>query len=145
MAAASGESFISRYLAGGMPSPAMSTSPFCSRRIATSGSCPISTRKPSRFGRSRKYSALREKTSRWPVTHSSSLKAPEPTGFLPKSPPSASTTSLGTADEKFSARTLRKVASGWVRVNFTVASSGASMPVIVWAEPSAILSWPTIE
>ena len=34
-----------------MPSPAMSTSPFCRRRMATSGSWPISTVKPSRLGR----------------------------------------------------------------------------------------------
>src|SRR3984957_4697536 len=106
----------------------MSTSPFWSLRVATSGSWPISTLKPSRFGRLPKKSALREKTRRWPGTHSSSLKAPDPTGFLPKSAPSASTTSFGTAEAKLRASTLRKVASGWVSVNLMVESSGVSMP-----------------
>ena len=73
------------------------------------------------------------------------LAGPEPTGFLPKSAPSASTTSFGTREAKLSASTLRKVASGWVSVNLIAESLGVSMPEMVVAEPSAILSCPTIE
>ena len=54
-----------------------------------------------------------------------------PTGCLPKSAPSFSTSSFGTTEAKLSASTWRKVASGWTSVNLTVESSGVSMPEMV--------------
>ena len=79
------------------------------------------------------------------MVRSFSMKAPEPTGCLPKSPFAASTASFGTAEAKSSASTLRKVASGWPRWKRIVWSSTTSMPERVWDEPSVTLSAPTME
>ena len=65
---------------------------------------------------------------RWPSTHSSSLKAPVPTGLLAEIGARFSTSSFGTGEEKLSASTCRKVASGRVSVNTTVSVSSVSMP-----------------
>ena len=74
------------------------------------------------------------------MVHSASLKAPVPTGFLPKSPAAASTASFGTIEAKLSAITWRKVASGRLRVISTVAGSMTLTPSSEVAEPSAMAS-----
>ena len=89
---------------------------------------------------SRQYSAFFSKVRLWPMVQSASLKAPVPTGCLPKSPAAASTASCGTMEAKLSAMTCRKVASGRLSVISTVSGSITFTPSRLSASPDATAS-----
>ncbi len=89
-----------------------------------------------RRGAPPKYSGFAARTISLPRSQRSNRKGPVPTGLVPKSSPSRSTTSRGTILACPTARTATKGANASSRAIWTVRASTATRPDTAFARPS---------